>query len=455
MNKKIAVEIAIGIILIITVIVGGFIWMGNRQQDKIPEKIQQKENVQSQNPIAEINKNTPELRHSVSGQARLDIGSFNAWSTFQDKNRGFQFKYPSIYQIEKIIANDQAESSLVEYYKINNYSAKKEPRFLEIWSWGNLDNEKNKELNDVDRKRYENWKNITKNISYISAGICSKKLADQIYSGLDSNEYNQSYQPCNISVGDNFLLIESSERISVYFDKYEVVWVVDDNMPADFAAIDYRDDTERYRVYGNSISDMANSFARIDNNGKIIKKWLTYNNSASDFAFDYPSSWIFKSTDANKDGVNIVFVIDNNKLFISGNNNKIPIYKQKDYSRDPIWYGICSEDYKSIKEFCQNSSCKKINKNTAIDFMAVHHGEEGASELLYTNISKQNPYMCAELALPEVWEKILSETDENKIHRKLSGKYDIEAYIKNREVSNKTIELTQDFEKFAASFRRR
>ena len=34
MNKKIATELAIGIILIIAVIIGGFIWMGNKKENK-------------------------------------------------------------------------------------------------------------------------------------------------------------------------------------------------------------------------------------------------------------------------------------------------------------------------------------------------------------------------------------------------------------------------------------
>lgn len=107
MNKKIATEVALGIILIIAVIIGGFIWLGNRQA-KSPS-------AQTDTPANGISpkKTLPQIAYAisypgtVSGAANSMAGTkFDAYSEvflsnvdgsnqrkiFTDKDKGFFFE---------------------------------------------------------------------------------------------------------------------------------------------------------------------------------------------------------------------------------------------------------------------------------------------------------------------------------------------------------------------------
>lgn len=114
------------------------------------------------------------------------------------------------------------------------------------------------------------------------------------------------------------------------------------------------------------------------------------------------------------------------------------------------WYGYCAVSNENIDDFCEEG-CIKVNENVVYDFRFVFHREGGISALAYTNLSKENPSICFELPLPEIWEKILID---NVVYEDENGAYDVEQYLKNGNLSSETLKTVEDFKVFAQSIKR-
>lgn len=97
-NKKITSEIAVGIVLLLALIIGGAFWMmGNNKEKKI-ETPKSNESVTTKN-------NDQKIDSQKSVLSQID----NGWWIHQDKAIGINFNYPNKLEIEKTGWNSDGE----------------------------------------------------------------------------------------------------------------------------------------------------------------------------------------------------------------------------------------------------------------------------------------------------------------------------------------------------------
>jgi hypothetical protein len=108
MNKKIATEIAVGIILIVTVIISGFIWLGNKQnltQTSTPV-------INNKNACREEKKQCSDgtFVSRTSPDCEFEACPITSdWKTHINNKYGYQIKYP----VDAVVENNQAVDLLI------------------------------------------------------------------------------------------------------------------------------------------------------------------------------------------------------------------------------------------------------------------------------------------------------------------------------------------------------
>lgn len=100
MNKNIKIEIALSVILVVTLIFGLLFWIVNKRASEIAENTYKEEaaNFNVNNPIQTHESDIKQISEAELLPTTTNIDSSD-WETYVDKKYGFQFKYPKEWSL--------------------------------------------------------------------------------------------------------------------------------------------------------------------------------------------------------------------------------------------------------------------------------------------------------------------------------------------------------------------
>lgn len=188
-NKKIPTSIGAIILVIIAITAGMFVWVYEKGQNWGVVTMQ------------------PQIVQKNSGAEKMTNEPISEWKTYQDKKYGFEFKYPKAFDVK-----------ITDYYSISD-SSKEKVRFS-IKKWKDYIIQENTPGTFWEKVSYAEWKYFSDNFQNIPSGKCSDETLTHI-SGLTVADIPKL---CTISRQNNFLKVETENRI-IYFTKdIEIRW---------------------------------------------------------------------------------------------------------------------------------------------------------------------------------------------------------------------------------------
>ncbi len=176
--------------------------------------------------------------------------------------------------------------------------------------------------------------------------------------------------------------------------------------------------------------------------------WQTYRNENLDLAFNYPNNW--KLSKEKTFFESKTFQIG----FATDDGDEVNIYGNNSIKVGDIYggFGECAKYYKSLGEFCGENKCIEINKETEMAYESPMIGERVYLAYVYTMLSKNYPFICAEATINEMY-NIVDQRYKNgqQLFGDSKGGQDIQAYIANNAINEKMNSYVANLTKFAES----
>lgn len=259
MNKKIASEIAIGIILILTIVIGGIFWLQSKKGKQQPA-------VNNQIP-------QPAINQQQSADETID------WQTYKNNKLGFEINIPKDANNGPIKNIEKDDSVWFFLEKDDNKEAEQQ-----------FDNNLISEFKRVDGiswaiivKTVNNDKELDKFIKDRYGKDC--KLGEKTPSektgtfdvAIDTGEIKEAGDGCFI----NWMLFikysPENHKVAAWDIGQDISFVSENKKNTDGTVVSYD-------------FDMAKSFKFIDAASEIAN-WQTYTNDKYGFEFKYPKDW--------------------------------------------------------------------------------------------------------------------------------------------------------------------
>lgn len=191
MHNKISTGQGTTILIIVAITVMVFVWTYEKGQDWGVVTMQ------------------PQIVQKNSGAEKMTNEPISEWKTYQDKKYSFEFKYPSNLDIKSSADNYLITDNLSK--KIADFSVKK---------WSDYTIPEGTPGTFWEKVSYAEWKYFSDNLGSITLGRCSDETLTHI-SGLTVADIPKL---CTISRQNNFLKVETEDRI-IYFTKdIEIRW---------------------------------------------------------------------------------------------------------------------------------------------------------------------------------------------------------------------------------------
>jgi hypothetical protein len=145
MNKKIITKIAIGILLIITAVIGVFFWSKNQNLNQIPEV---PDNIGNNAVCTQEAKLCPDGSYVSRTGPNCEFSacpeeSIADWKVYQSKRFSIQFSYPEKYILDNSFENTYSDQGFIHLYTQEGYELVKSqagiggPDFIQIGAYGN------------------------------------------------------------------------------------------------------------------------------------------------------------------------------------------------------------------------------------------------------------------------------------------------------------------------------